>query len=43
LIFTILNQLVGDFDLKSFLYKVIVILIWNHFTSDFTHHWYLRL
>ena len=31
-----------DFDLKSFLYKVILILIWNHFTSDFTHHWKSR-
>jgi len=28
-----------DFDFESFMYKVILILIWNHFTSDFTHHW----
>ena len=30
-----------DFDFKSFMYTVISILIWNHFTSDFTHHWNL--
>ena len=32
----ILNHFVSDFDLKSFMYKVILILIWNYLTGDFT-------
>ena len=36
LIFMILNHFVSDFDLKSFMYKVILILIWNYLTGDFT-------